>query len=153
MITILFLLKIFHIAAASIWIGGGLNAPRDIRRTLPLGQPYVSELMPRLRAIAQLMNVSALATLLSGIAIVFAVGGFGRVPHRIHVGLALTLLAFVAGRYLIRPVLGEIAQAIKASPVAQDKVDHIMVRFRLVNNVEHGLRLAVLVLMVYPFTF
>jgi hypothetical protein len=152
-VTLLFLLKIIHIAAASVWIGGGLNAPRDIRRTLPLGQPHLGELLPRLRAIAQLMNVSALVTLLSGIAIVFAVGGFARVPHRIHVGLGLTLLAFVAGRYLIRPVLGEIARAIAAPPVAPEKVAHIMARFRLVNGVEHALRLAVLVLMVYPFSF
>jgi len=151
--TFVLLLKILHIAAASIWMGGGLNAPRDIRRTLPLGQPHVSELMPRLRAIAQLMNVSALATLASGLALVFAVGGFARVPHRIHLGLALTLLAFAAGRYLIRPVLGEIARAIKAPPVEPAKIDHIMVRFRMVNGVEHALRLAVLILMVYPFSF
>jgi hypothetical protein len=151
--TLVFLLKILHIAAASIWIGGGLNAPRDIRRTLPLGQPHVGELMPRLRAIAQLMNVSALATLFSGLALVVAVGGFARVPHRIHLGLALTLLTFVAGRYLIRPVLGEIAQAIKATPVEPAKVERIMVRFRMVNGIEHALRLAVLILMVYPFTF
>ena len=151
--TLFLLLKTLHIAAASIWIGGSLNAPRDIRRTLPLGQPFVRELMPRLRAIAQLMNLSALATVLSGLALVFAAGGFGRVPHRIHVGLLLTLLAVVAGRYLIRPVLGEIARAIQAPQVGQAQVDRIMVRFRVVNGVEHGLRLAVLVLMVYPFTF
>ena len=153
MIILLFVLKIVHIAAASVWIGGSLNAPRDIRRTLPLGQPYVGELMPRLGAIARLMNQSALVTLVSGIAIVFAVGGFGRVPHRIHLGLGLTLLAIVAGRYLIRPVLGEIARAIKTPPVTPEAVEHIMFRFRLVNGIEHALRLAVLVLMVYPFEF
>lgn len=151
--TVLFSLKILHIAAASIWIGGGLNAPRDIRRTLTLGPPHPAELMPRLRAIAGLMNASALATLVTGLALVFAAGGFARVPHRIHVSLALTLLAFAAGRWLIRPVLGEIAHAIKTAPVDSTTVDRIMVRFRLVNGVEHALRLAVLVMMVYPFTF
>lgn len=151
--TLLFVLKILHIAAASIWIGGGLNAPRDIRRTLALGPPHVGELMPRLRAIAQLMNASALATLVSGVALVLAAGGFARVPHRIHLSLALTLLAFAAGRWLIRPVLGEIARAIKRAPVDAATVDRIMLRFRLVNGVEHALRLAVLVMMVYPFAF
>jgi hypothetical protein len=151
--TLFLALKIVHIAAASVWMGGGLNAPRDIRRTLPLGPPHVGELMPRLQAIAQLMNLSALLTLVSGIAIVLVIGGFARVPHRIHLGLGLTLLAFVAGRYLIRPVLGEIARAIGAAPVTPEKVAQIMVRFRLVTGVEHALRLAVLVLMVYPFSF
>lgn len=150
--TLLFLLKIVHVAAASVWIGGGLTAPRDIRRTLTLGPPHVDELMPRLRTIAKIMNHSALLTLLSGIAIVFAVGGFAHVPHRIHVGLLLTLLAVAAGRWIIRPAIGEIARATK-SPVDRGQIDRIMVRFQLGNGIEHALRLAVLVLMIYPFTF
>jgi uncharacterized membrane protein len=150
--TFLFLLKIVHIAAASVWIGGGLSAAPDIRRTLSLGEPHSAELMPRLRGVAKLMNLSALLTLVSGLAIVFAVGGFARVPHRIHAGLALTLLAIIVGRWMIRPVIGDIAQATR-TPVAREQLDRIVTRFRVAVGVEHALRLAVLVLMVYPFTF
>ncbi len=150
--TLLFVLKVLHIAAASVWMGGGLTASQDIRRTLLLGQPHVSELMPRLRAVARLMNTSALVTVLSGAAIILAIGGFGRVPHRIHLGLVLTLLVVGAGRYLIRPAITQIAQAMKA-PITPQQIDQIMVRFRLGIGIEHALRVAVLVLMVYPFTF
>jgi putative copper export protein len=150
--TLLFLLKIVHIAAASVWIGGGLSAAPDIRRTLSLGQPHAGELMPRLRGVANLMNFSALITLVSGLVIVFAIGGFARVPHRIHAGLALTLLAIVVGRWMIRPVIGDIARATRG-PVAGAELDRIVGRFRRAVGVEHALRLAVLVLMVYPFSF
>jgi hypothetical protein len=152
MILALFVLKILHVAAASVWIGAGLTTSRDVRHTLSLGRPHLDELMPRLRATAQLMNRSALVTVLSGLAIIFAVGGFARVPHRIHVGLALTLLAIAAGRFLIRPVIGEIARALKA-PVPPAEAARLTARFRMGIGVEHALRLAVLVLMMYPFSF
>ncbi len=150
--TLLFLLKIIHVAAASVWIGGGLSAAPDIRRTLPLGPPHAGELMARLRATASLMNRSALVTVLSGVVLVLVVGGFARVPHRIHVGLLLTMLAIVVGRWMIRPVIGEIARVSKGA-VAAVEIDRIVGRFRVAVGVEHVLRLAVLILMVYPFSF
>jgi putative copper export protein len=150
--TLVFVLKILHVIAASIWIGGGLTTSRDIGRTLPLGRAHGEELMARLRATARLMNRSALMTLLSGIALVLVIGGFARVPHRIHVGLGLTLLAVGAGRFLIRPVIGEIARAAK-EPVSPSDVARIVTRFRIGIGIEHALRLAVLVLMIHPFTF
>lgn len=150
--TLLFALKILHVLAASVWIGGGLNVSRDIGRSLSLGQPHGEELMVRLRATARLMNRSAEVTVASGVALVLAVGGFGRVPHRIHAGLALTLMAVAAGRWLIRPVIGEIARAAKEG-TGPAEIARIMARFRLGVAIEHALRVAVLVLMIYPFNF
>lgn len=151
-VTLFLTLKVFHLAAVAVWLGGGLAAPRDIRRTLELGQPHTAELMPRLRTISKIMNTSALFTVLTGLALVFAVGGFGQVPHRIHLGLALTLLAVVVGRWMIRPVLGEIAQATRRT-VSSEETRRILAKFWAVNGVEHALRVAVLVLMTFPFKF
>ncbi len=150
--TLLFVFKIVHVAAASVWIGGGLTAPRDIRRTLALGPPHTAQLLPRLRTIAQLMNLAALLTLVSGLALVFDVGGFARVPHRIHAGLALTLAAIVVGRFFIRPALVALGRALQAQGGA-DEIARLERRFRAFNGVEHALRSVVLVLMIYPFSF
>jgi hypothetical protein len=152
MIALLLLLKIVHIGAAAIWIGGSLTAPSDIQRTLGLGPPHTGALMPRLRKISSIMNQSALATFLTGVALM-AVIGFAQTPHRIWLSIVLTLLAVAAGRWMIRPVLGEIGQALKNPPVPPEEIARIMIRFRMVNGVEHALRAAVLVLMVYPFRF
>jgi uncharacterized membrane protein len=149
--TLLLTLKILHIAAASVWMGGSLAAPGDIRHTLLQGPPHSTTLMTRLRRISRIMNQSALLTFASGAAMM-AVVGFAATPHRIWLSVLLTLAAVAAGRWLIRPVLREIAQAISA-PVAPAPLQRIMLRFHLVNGVEHALRLAVLVLMVFPFSF
>jgi hypothetical protein len=152
MIFLLFALKVLHVLAAAVWLGASLTVPADIRHALGLGPPHSRELLTRLRAVGRLMNTSALLTLLTGIALVLAVGGFGSVPHRIHAGLVLTLLAVAAGKWLIRPAIVEIAQASK-EPVSSDQLARLMAKFWLGNGIEHALRVVVLVLMVYPFTF
>jgi uncharacterized membrane protein len=149
--TLLLTLKVLHIAAASVWMGGSLAAPGDIRHTLLQGPPQSTTLMTRLRRISRIMNQSALLTFVSGVALMGVIG-FASTPHRIWLSVFLTLAAVAAGRWLIRPVLREIAQAISA-PVAPAPLQRIMLRFHLVNGVEHALRLAVLVLMVFPFSF
>lgn len=152
MMTLLFVLKVFHVTVASVWIGGGVTAPGDVRRTLGLGPLHTAELLPRLRAVAKLMNLSALLTFLSGLALVFAAGGFARVPHRIHLGILLALLAVVVGRWMIRPAIGQIAQAAR-EPTTSEQASRVAARFAAAVNVEHLLRLAVLILMIYPFSF
>jgi hypothetical protein len=149
---LLMILKVLHLTAVAIWMGGSLTVPRDVRRTLGLGPPHTAELMPRLKGVAQLMNGAAGFTLLTGFALVVAAGGFANVPHRIHLGLFLTLLCYVAGRWLIRPVLGQLAVATK-STLSREDAEQLRRRLTRVLNVEHALRLAVLVLMVYPFAF
>jgi hypothetical protein len=151
-IPLLFTLKILHLAAVAVWVGGSLTAPRDVRMTLALGQPHLSQLMPRLRGTAELMNRSALATVVTGAALIAVAGGPMRVPHRIHLGLLLTLLAYAAGRWMIRPVLVQLA-GLSKGPVTPDQAKQVYGKFATALNVEHALRIAVLVLMVYPFAF
>jgi uncharacterized membrane protein len=148
----LFVLKILHILTAAAWIGGALTVPSDIRRTLLLGPPHSTVLLARIGAVARLMNLSALLTVVTGSAMVLVIGGFESVPRRIHVGLALTLLAIAAGRWLIRPAIAEIAEAAK-TPVPAHDVSRLMTKFWVGNGVEHVLRVVVLILMVYPFAF
>ena len=149
---LLFVLKICHFTAVAVWIGAGLGAPRDVRRTLLLGQPHTKELMVRLKRTAQLMNGAALATIATGLLLVFAAGGFGRIPHRIHLGLALTGAVYLAGRYLIRPVIVQIAESTRRD-LAPEEAHRLGRRFSAAVGVEDLLRLVVLVLMAYPFSF
>jgi hypothetical protein len=146
---IYYALKVAHVVVASIWIGAGLLAPRDVRQTLLAGPLHVPALMGRLRTTAQAMNTSALLTVVTGLLLVFAGGGIAAMPLRIHVGLALTIAAYVVGRWAIRPRVVEIARSTDKE-LSNDEALKLATRFGRAVNLEHGLRLAVLVLMVYP---
>lgn len=142
-------LKVLHVLVASIWVGAGLLAPRDVGEALRAGPAHVSALMHRLRATAKVMNSSAMLTVVTGLALVLAGGGFGVMPMRINVGLGLTVLAYAVGRWLVRPSILEIARR-GISSIAEPDARRMTVNFTRAVNTEHVLRLAVLVLMVYP---
>lgn len=146
-----YLLKVFHVIVASVWIGAGLLAPRDVQQSLLAGPTHVPGLMGRLRTTARTMNASALLTVVTGVGLVLAGGGFQAMPLRIHLGLALTLAAYVVGRWAIRPRIVEIASCAQRE-LSTDEARSLARSFARAVNIEHGLRLAVLVLMVYPIT-
>lgn len=142
-------LKVLHVLVGSVWLGAGLLAPRDVRDTLRAGPTFVPALMGRLRRTARVMNTSAMLTVLTGVALVLAMGGFGAVPLRINLGLALTAAAYAVGRWLIRPSVAEIAQS-TALAVTGGDAERMANRFSRAVNAEHVLRFLVLGLMVYP---
>ncbi len=150
--TAWFAIKTLHLCAVAVWLGASLTVPSDIRRTLTLGLPHTELLMPRLRLVARIMNASALLTVVTGLALIAAGSGFALVPRRIWLSLGLTALAIVVGRWMIRPVIVELAQMTKRVNTP-DEIERVMRRFHVANGLEHVLRLAVLVLMIFPFRF
>ncbi|HKY64028.1 MAG TPA: hypothetical protein VJR29_11470 [bacterium] len=148
-LVLLFVVKIFHLAAMALWFGAAFSTPADVRRTLASPGSDIPALLQRLRLTAKIMNGSGLATLITGLILVQLLGGFAAVPLRIHLGLALTLLIFVVGRWMIRPAVVELSKAAR-EPGFAAVAGRISRKFSRAVALEHGLRIVVLVLMVYP---
>ena len=104
------ILKIFHIAFAAPWFGGTLSTVGDIRRTIALGAPHLGPLHARLRRIGLIARISGLATLLSGVGLIFYFGGFAKVATRFHIALGLTILSAVVGVVIAKTTDSLIAQ-------------------------------------------
>jgi hypothetical protein len=149
MIVLFYGLKVLHVAAAGAWFGVKLTAPGDIRQALALGRPHTTQLVPRIRRGARIAIGSGVATLLSGLALVLAAGGFAAVPLRIHISLALVLLLFVLGGLVIDPTWKRIARLIESDGDLAE-AQHLARRFGMLMGVEHLLWTAVLVLMLVP---
>lgn len=146
------LLKGLHILCMATWMGGGIGFPRDVQRTVRLGREHRVELVARLRFTTAIMIPAGLATLVTGLLLVWASGGFSQVPHRIHLGLGLTLCLFVVGAGVVNPTIIRLGATVDRdlSPAEQAAIAR---RFRIGIAVEHLLRLTILGLMVYPFAF
>lgn len=89
------ILLFLHIACAATWFGVGLTLPGDVRRTLALGAPHFEPLAGRVRRTSAIAAVAGVLTILLGLALIFAAGGFGEVSGAIDVGLALSLVMVV----------------------------------------------------------
>jgi uncharacterized membrane protein len=148
--TLFFLLRLLHIAAVIVWLGGGLSIPvaLDIRRTLARGVGQGAGLVERLSATTAMVIPAGLTTFCTGLGLVLMRGGFGAVPPRIHVGLGLTLGIFALGALVGRPALRRLAAAVEAED--QAAADAAGRRFARCVHCEDVLRLGALVLMVLP---
>jgi hypothetical protein len=151
-VTGLFALKVIHVLCMAVWLAGGLGAPADVRRTLALGREHVAQLVARLDYTTRIQIPFAIATVLSGLALVFAVGGFAHVPHRIHLGLALAISIFAVGGGVVNPALVRLKRSLDRDLSAGEQTA-IARRIGAGILVEHALKLAIVILMVVPFSF
>ena len=97
---LLLIFKVLHIASAAVWWGVPMSMPRDIRRTIALGPPHDDVLVARVNRVRIIAVIAGLATIATGLALLFTLGGFGAVPKVIHVSLGLALVLELAGLWL-----------------------------------------------------
>lgn len=142
-------LKILHIIAISSWFGHKLLVPADIRRSLQGDPQAARDLVGRVERAARIGIGSGLVTIASGVALVLTLGGFGVMPVRIHMALALVIVMFVLGGTLARPSWSRARKAIAGGDLdgARAAADRLII----VIVVEQALWLIVLVLMVVRF--
>jgi hypothetical protein len=111
MLWLLYTVLVLHIASAAAWFGHKLLVPADLRRSLS-GAAVAEGLLSRVEAAQRLGIGSGLATLTTGLVLIHLSGGFGEMPLRIHLGLALVIVMFVLGATLARPAWNRVRAAI-----------------------------------------
>jgi uncharacterized membrane protein len=144
------LVRLLHIAAMILWLGGGFSLPpvRDVRRSLALGREAGAGVVARLETITRLVVPAAAVTVLSGLLLIWMRGGFAAVPPRIHAGLAIALSIFAVGGLGSRPAIRDLGEAFAAGDMR--RAEDAARRFARWVRLEDALRFTVLVLMVVP---
>lgn len=104
-------LRILHVAIAAAWFGHKLLVPSDIRESVHAGQANAEALLRRLRRAERFGILSGLGTLISGGALMWAVG-IETVSLWIWVGLALVLVAIGIGAIVARPASKRLRAAV-----------------------------------------
>lgn len=105
-------LRFVHIGAMAAWFAPMLFLPGDVRRAIDGGD--LAALRGRLGRYGAVSGGAALLTLLSGIALIFTLGGFTAVPHSIHIGLLLGLVMWAFGAFGVGRAVRELDAAIAA---------------------------------------
>lgn len=131
----------------ALWFGAGLFANSDIRRSFA-NPAEIAGLRIRMQKTGIAAIAGGVATIVSGVAMVFVLGGFAVVPWPIHAALGLALLqAMVGGGGIgatwakIDKQLGEGASPETLLPLAQ--------RIYMFGGIFHALWLINLILMVF----
>lgn len=147
--SLYFAMKVIHLLGMAVWIGGSVVAHIDLQHSARLGAPHDRALLRRLELDTVAIVGSALVTVLSGFALIVAAGGVGHVRLQILAGAGLTFPIFALGAGLGRPTLRRLRAHFDSGGDSLG-AQLLFRRFERVITVEMALRLAVLVLMVFP---
>ncbi|NND01316.1 MAG: hypothetical protein HKN91_00880 [Acidimicrobiia bacterium] len=95
-------LKIVHVTVAAVWLGHKVLVPFDLRTVAAAG-PESGDAVAKVEMASRIGQTSGLLTFFSGLALIYAVGGFGAVPSGIYVGAGIVIVMFVVGATVARP--------------------------------------------------
>jgi uncharacterized protein YjeT (DUF2065 family) len=140
--TVYYLLRFLHITATATWIGAALWVPGDVRRTLARGAPHTELLVPRVDTALKLDLWAGIASILTGLVLMLAIGGHPATRLMVGLGLALVLLGLVA--FGVFPAW----RRIKAS-LATGGDPGAVKKLAAFNGIAHALWLAALATMVF----
>lgn len=104
-------LTIAHVAIAAAWFGHKLLVPGDIRRSVHAGQAEWEALVARLTRAERFGVLTGLGTLLSGAALIWAVGA-ETVSLWVWLGGGLVLVAIGVGAVVARPATKQLKEAV-----------------------------------------
>jgi len=147
---IFFGVKLLHLLAMALWVGGPVIAVVGVRKRFAAGGAVATATVEQLLAVTPVFIAAALTTVLSGAALIHLSGGIARVAPRILIGAALVVPIFAIGGGLNRRALLGLRDHFAAGGDGAS-AERLIARFILAHNLEQALRVTVLALMVLPF--
>jgi hypothetical protein len=148
--VLLLIIKVLHIACAAVWWGVPMSMSRDIRVTVPLGEPHWELLMIRVNRTRLIAIGAGLATILSGVMLILLFGGFASVPIAIHIGFGLAFCLLLSEVFWESSVWGMLVKQLESKEDA-DVLNRQVRKFSVIGGVQHTLWFCILVLMVFRY--
>ena len=144
-----YVIRIVHMLSMAMWFAAPLAVTSDLKRTIARGKPHTDFVVPRVSRSLTIATVGAVLTILSGLGMIFALGGFKAVHPRIHAGFALALVTLSLEFFLVKGGLARIGAELDADKVRD--LPPLVKRFAMFTGITHLLKTVILVLMVVRF--
>jgi len=145
------LLRVLHITCAALWFGAPLGLVRLLKDGLA-GGPDAFRMSTAVGARrGAVTGIAGVLTLLTGLAIVFHMGGFGSVAPQIHGAIAIAVVMLGISVGLLKP-MGARLSAIAEKGLDDEgraQAEAILKKMGPISHGIHGLWLLLLVLMYW----
>ncbi len=144
------ILLAIHIAAAAMIFAAPMGTIGSLKRALADGSPGVLRSAAKDASVrAMLAQAGSVLTLLTGLGLIFMLGGFGAVSPRIHAAFGLLILALGFSLGFMKPTGKKLGMAAQATPPEKEAIQGCLGRLRVGNGVLHLVWLTILILMIY----
>lgn len=142
------ILLILHIASAALLFGGGIGLVSNLKRCLQAGQAAFTPATADAAKRGGIMGAASLATLATGLGLIFAVGGFKAIPVTIHIALTLMLVAIGVSSVLIRPNTMKLVKFAGAETLDSAAIQASIKKIAMGTGILHLIWITILILMI-----
>lgn len=140
-------IRIVHLLSMAVWFALPLMIAGDLKRSLAAGKAAAEAAVARVERTLAISSAGAVATIVSGLIMIFALGGFGAISPRIHAGFGLALLLLALEFFVLKGAVGRAGEAIGGGK--PEEAQPFVARVGMVGGISHLLKLIILVLMVW----
>lgn len=138
---------VLHISAAALLFGGATGIVRNLKATLELGRDAFKLATLDAAKRGRLMGMSSIATLATGLSLIFMAGGFAVVPLNFHIALGIMLGAIGISAVIVRPSVTKLASLALAEKLDKGASLKLIQRLAMGTGILHLLWLVTLTLM------
>ncbi len=142
------ILLVLHIASAAVLFGGAMGLTRNLRLHLESPRPVFLAVTEEASRRDRLIGIFAIATLLTGVLLIFTVGGFGAVRVGIHIALTLMLVMVAVSATVMRPHTARLVKLAQLETLDREAARRSIRAMTIGQGVIHLLWLVILVLMI-----
>jgi hypothetical protein len=142
------ILLVVHISAAAIALGTSTGLLRNLRRCLGAGKNAFALAAEDAQRRGKFMTASSVATLWTGVALIFTLGGFKAVPLNIHIAMSIMLVAIGVSLTIMRPTSAALLTLSRADVLDKEAVSKKLKRLVMGQGILHLCWLTILVLML-----
>lgn len=141
------ILLVVHVTAAALLLGAPVGVARTIKSSLDSSKSAFESAARDGARRAAIASGGSLIVLLTGIALIFTVGGFARAPINFHMALGIMLVALVVSAVIVRPMGTKLVDLAKAETIDKDAARSLIKRQAMGVGILHLLWLSMLTLM------
>lgn len=142
-------IRLLHFLGMAVWFAGALSIATDVRKTIARGKPHTEILAQRVSRTIDIGTIAAVVTIVSGLAMIFALGGFKAISPRIHAGFGLAIVTLAVEIILLKPAVSRLGGALESGDGRE--LRPMAGRIGMFAGITHALKLVILVLMVFRF--
>ncbi len=141
------LVLVLHVSAAAVLLGGGTGLMRHLRRTLEVGGEAFRLATLDAERRNRIMGICSLVTLLTGLGLIFLMGGFKVAPLNFHIALGNMLVATAISAAMLKPAAAKLVELGARPELDRAGVASLLKKLQIGQGILHLIWLANLVLM------
>ncbi len=136
-----------HISAAAILFGNTISIIGSCRRARNIDDSAFRHATLEAQRAGKIASIMSILVLLTGVGLIFTIGGFAAAPKNFHLALGLILVAIIFSFAWMKPNTDRLVASAAGDSVDSAAADAAMKKLAMGSGILHTLWLGILLLM------